>query len=729
MARKNAAPPSRRSLLRPVLVCAALALGVAIAYGGLCDRPSTFATIDDGDYVLNNPNVQAGLTPAGVYWAFTTFHATNWHPLTWLSLQLDHDLYGLEPAGFHFTNLVLHGANAALLFLLLRWATGRLWPSATVAALFAVHPLHVESVAWITERKDVLSTLFWLLTMAAYLWYARRPSAGRYLVVAAAYSLGLMAKQMLVTLPFVLLLLDCWPLRRLNLPAAGVAVRRVIAEKLPLLALAVGASVLTSVAQLGHDPLLPPTTLADRALNACLAYAGYLQKTIWPNNLAPMYTRPHGQLPLAVAVAAGIGLAVATLLALSQSKRRPYLVVGWLWYLGTLVPVIGLVSVGIQTMADRYTYVPNIGLYLAMVWGLADALADRLPRPVLAAAAGLVLAACLLLTRYHARLWTDNVALWEHAVRVTAADNFGARDNLGVALMTRGKAADGIEQFRAAIRIEPRYARAHYHLGLALEEQRRWSEAAAAFAEAIRLAPRLPEPYGHLGTCLMRAGWMADAIEPLRTAAQREPAVAATRYNLATALLYRGQTEEARREAEEALWLNPQMTEAHKLLGMACAVDGKPVDAAAHFRAALGGRPDAAVAYFIAWCLSTEGRTEAARDQYRAAAQRFPAWPAASRGEAWKLATHPDPQQRSGALALFRAQVVSQALEDRDAEALDVLAAAYAEVGRFDEALATARSALGRAADAGKKDLAAQIEKRMKLYESRQPFRDDAAVR
>jgi hypothetical protein len=378
------------------IICLVLVVLTAAAFGRVLRND--FIDMDDDAYVTENDAVKAGLTTRGLWWDLTTFHAGYWHPLTWLSLQLDAHLFcrdGLSASGFHFTNLLWHTANVLLLFGVLRRMTGALWRSAFVAALFAVHPLHVESVAWVAERKDVLSTFFWILTLGAYTRYAAAPGLGRYLIVMAAFGLGLMAKPMLVTLPATLLLLDVWPLGRLGGEAGQRRWWPLIREKLPLFAQRAGGAV----AQWQEF------SFASRAANAALAYAAYLAKTVWPAGLAVFYPYPD-PLPSARVALSVVALLSLTAFVLGAGRRRPYLVVGWLWYVGTLVPVIGLIKVGAQGMADRYTYVPLIGIFVAVTWGLSDLVRGRgAAERALSGAACLVVVALTVLTAMQAARW------------------------------------------------------------------------------------------------------------------------------------------------------------------------------------------------------------------------------------------------------------------------------------------------------------------------------------
>jgi hypothetical protein len=492
-----------------VLVAAALAaVTLATFAGALACR---FVNYDDPDYVTNNPHVLTGLTPANVAWAFTTTHAGYWQPLTWLSLQFDASLYGPEGAwGFHLTNVLLHAANAVLLFAALRLLTGALWRPALAAALFALHPLRVESVAWVTERKDVLSGLGWMLALAGYALYARRPGWARYLLVLVPFALGLASKPMVVTLPFVLLLLDAWPLRR---PLGW----RLVAEKLPLFALSVLAGVVTVYTQREGGAMVPLAhiTLADRLANAPVAYYTYLRKTLWPSDLAVFY--PYAPSPPWVA-AVGF-LAAVTAAAVWLRRPCPYLLVGWLWFLGTLVPVIGLMQAGGQALADRFSYLPSVGLCLAATWGGAAVLSRwRAGLAAGAVFAAVVLAACAALSVRQTLLWRDSLALWQHTVAV-AAPSAIAENNLAGALVEHGRAAEAGAHYAAATALAPDWALARHNLAGWLATQGRYAEAFAEWEEVERQAPDyLPALAAHAGA-LARTGRTREAADRLRLAA------------------------------------------------------------------------------------------------------------------------------------------------------------------------------------------------------------------
>ena len=500
-----------------------------------------YVNYDDSDYVTANRHVQSGLTWENVVWAFKSGHASNWHPLTWISHMLDAQLFGDKPGAQHLVNLGLHIADTLLLFLLLRRMTGALWRSFMVAALFAVHPLHVESVAWISERKDVLSAFFFLLTLGAYARYAecrmQRPNAGRtprtscftfhvsrftpvpaagwYLVALLLFTLGLMSKPMLVTLPFVLLLLDFWPLGRFHpssLTPRPSLPWRLLAEKAPFFLLAAASSVVTFIAQRKGGAVSTSLSFGARLANAVISYVRYIGKMLWPRDLSILYPHP-GHWP-AWEVAASLVILVAICVAVVLlSRRRPYLPMGWLWFCGTLVPVIGLVQVGIQSMADRYTYLPLIGLFIMLVWGIADSIP---PQPwrggAMAVGGGALLVACALLTEQQVQFWRDSAALFGHAVQVTK-DNYLAYNNLGFYLSGQGKTAEAMENYRMSLKINPAYEDALNNLGYALAGQKKYLEAVPLYEAALRIRPDQAEVHNNLGNALSEIGKIDEAIQ------------------------------------------------------------------------------------------------------------------------------------------------------------------------------------------------------------------------
>jgi len=494
---------TRLSGQRPIIICLVLVALTTLAYWQV--RNYQFITCDDDMYVYENPVVRAGLTWPGVKWSFTAFHSANWHPLTWLSHLLDSQLYGLQAGGHHLTNLFFHLANTLLLFLFLNRTTAALWPSALVAALFGLHPMHVESVAWVSERKDVLSTFFWLATMWAYVWYVAAPSLKRYLALLLGFSLGLMAKPMLVTLPLVLLLLDYWPLDRLhpgNAPAGagetpgepppGIPQRlywQLIREKIPLFILVAFSCLITLAAQRAGGAVMPLTiqSLGARFANALVAYVTYGVKLFWPYPMGLFYVL--SPVPWWQAVGAGLVLLALSALLLYGARRYPYLAVGWLWYLGTLVPVIGLVQVGGQAMADRYTYIPYIGLFIILVWGVSTATAGwKYRETILSLGAAAALAACLVTSWGQAGYWRNSETLFTHTIQITG-DNYLAYHHLGMALNNQGNYERAIAMYQKTLSIAPGYPPAYNNLGIAYARQGKFNEAEEMFKAAIRLTP------------------------------------------------------------------------------------------------------------------------------------------------------------------------------------------------------------------------------------------------
>jgi tetratricopeptide (TPR) repeat protein len=479
------------------LICFLLGLTTLITFGQVCRND--FINYDDTIYVTENQHVRGGLTFNNVFWAFTAAHGSNWHPITGLSHIIDCQLFGLNPAGHHFTNLLLHIANTLLLFLVLKDMTAALWQSAFVAALFALHPLHVESVAWIAERKDVLSTTFWFLTMAAYVRYVRQRSVTWYIGTLVLFALGLMTKPMLVTLPFVLLLLDYWPLGRLT--------RQAIFEKLPFFALSVILSVITFLVQqksgaMADIDIMP---LKMRFANAIVSYLRYVGKMIWPNKLAVFYPYQADRLLFLEVAAAVLMLLGISILVIMLASRHRYLLVGWFWYLGTLVPVIGLVQVGSQAMADRYTYIPLTGLFIIIAWGFNDILAGwRYRKIILGTAALMALLALSICTYFQLRHWRNSITLFSHAISVTS-ENILAQLNFGEALASKGKPEEAMNHYRQALRIKPDFALAHNNLGDLLLSKGKFSEAISHFRQALQAKPDFPEALNNLAWALATA--------------------------------------------------------------------------------------------------------------------------------------------------------------------------------------------------------------------------------
>jgi len=525
-------------------VCLVLAAITFIVFGQTLRHD--FVAYDDDDYVYGNPVVARGLTLKGIVWAFS-FHASNWHPLTWLSHMLDCQLYGLQPGGHHLTNVLLHTATVLALFLVLREMTGAFWRSAFVAAVFAIHPLRVESVAWVVERKDVLSGLFFMLTIGAYVRYARRPwSRGRYVLVVLLFVLGLMSKPMLVTLPLVLLLLDYWPLQRKE--AAG----KLVLEKLPLFALSAAACVATLLAQ--HEGIQSAELFSlplrfGNAVVTCLVYVGQM---FYPVGLAVFYPYPHRLLSWEVALAGAL-LAGFSAVALWQRRKQPWLLVGWLWYLTMLLPVVGIIQVGRQAHADRYTYLPQIGIYLAATWLVAEWRFNRVGLGVLMTA---VLAVLMFCAWKQAIYWQNSETLWAHTLAYTT-DNYVAQCNLGNDLRGKGKLDAAITHYQEALAISPNYAAAHYNLGNALYDKGRLDEAIAHYQKALQIQPDSEEAHYNLGLALLRKGSVDEAIRHFQQALQIQPGLADAHYNLGLAFFRKGSAGEAIDHLQKALQIEP----------------------------------------------------------------------------------------------------------------------------------------------------------------------------
>jgi tetratricopeptide (TPR) repeat protein len=685
-------------LARPGSVCLLLAaLTFAVFWPvGKCD----FINYVDPQYVTSNPQVQAGLTLNGIVWAFATVLSGHWHPLTWLSHMLDVQLFGLNPAGPHVVNALLHAANTLLLFLLLRQLTSALWPSAFVAALFAVHPLHVESVAWISERKDVLSTFFGLLTLLLYARYAQnksrvesresrpgtptpaldpRPWTFDYCLAVLFFALGLMSKPMLVTLPFVLLLLDYWPLNRVRgakcqvsgqgaIPRPDCATQTsrfslpwpLVWEKWPLFLLSAASCVVTFRAQKMSGAVLNLTNLpiAARIENAFISYARYLGKLFWPANLALPYPHPE-RWPIGYVLFAVVLVSVLCAAAVVWRRKLPYLFVGWFWFLGTLIPVIGLIQVGGQSIANRYTYVPLIGLFIALTWSVRAALARwRLPPLAIGATAALTLGASAAQTVGQLRYWQNSGTLFRHVIEVSA-DNYMAQDLLGYYLMAQGRVDEAAEHFQDALRINPndlkaldnlgsyslnhgrpeaaieyfqralRYDPGFLHawigMGSARERLGQFAEAIHCYENARRLAPAFPQPLNHLGNAFYSQKQYADAIRCYEDSLKLAPDDPRVLNNLGGALFKQSRGPEAIRSFEAALRLKPDYAEAHNNLAAALQQAGQDEEAVQHYTAGLRLNPENADAHLdLGRLLAKLGRREEAVAQFKDALRLKP---------------------------------------------------------------------------------------------------------
>jgi tetratricopeptide (TPR) repeat protein len=628
---------------RAAVVHALLAGATIAVYGQVVGFD--FVVYDDPHYVTENAHVRAGLTPEGVRWAFTAVHHGNWHPLTGLSYMLDVELYGLSPGGHHLTSIVFHVLNALLLGAVLQSMTGAVYRSAVVAALFALHPLHVESVAWVSERKDVLSTFFGFLSMAAYVAYARRGGAGRYLLTALLFALSLMAKPMLVTLPLVFLLLDYWPLGRLGRrdgPHGEAVARRasrwsvdrgsvapVVAEKLPLLLLTAASSVVTMMVQEPTSTEVVPLRL--RLANAAVSYVRYGWKTLWPVDLSVLYPHPNlaGGTPWAAWQVAGASILLLAVTAAAARATARYALVGWLWYLGTLVPVIGIVQVGPQAMADRYTYVPIVGLFIAVVWATADLLRTveelpRIPRRIVAALAVGLLATLAVRSWHQTRYWRSSVALLRHAVEV-APSAAVMHANLGVALDQQGDADDAVFHYERALAIDPTLPAAHTNLGIILYARGDLDGALRHYRAALRVDDGSAKAHNNLAIVLHVQGALDEAIGHYRSALEISPDFAEAHNNLARALDARGRRDEAIQHYRQALRLRPDLASTHTHLARALQAQGRDDEAVAHYREAVRLAPDDAVAHNnLGFMLHDRGQIEEAIVHYREALRARP---------------------------------------------------------------------------------------------------------
>jgi tetratricopeptide (TPR) repeat protein len=676
---------------RPRLVGLLLALVTLLAY--LPVTRDNFINYDDQVYVTENHAVQNGLTWAGVKWAFTTGYGSNWHPVTWLSHMMDCEWFGLNAGAQHYINALFHVANTVLLFALLLRLTQELWPGAFVAALFAWHPLHVESVAWISERKDVLSTFFALLTLLAYVkavtsdrcpaFAALRrgkqvtgteknvpvPVQSRftfrvsrfYWLALTLFTLGLMSKPMLVTLPFVMLLLDYWPLRRVpGVECRASSVLRLVLEKWPFFLLTIISCVVTFLVQRHGEAVMTfqQLPLPLRVGNALIAYERYLGKTFWPSGLAILYPLPNHLSWIRAMAATAIGLLGGISWLIWRIHRPcPYLLVGWLWFLGTLVPVIGLVQVGSAAMADRYTYFPLVGVFIAVTFGVCD-LASRFqfPKAVIAAAAALTLALCLILTENQLRYWHDSESLFAHTLAVTTEDNHNAQINYGVALEQKGRLTEALVQYRELARMAPDNVEACYNTGNLLDKMGRPEEALPELLKAVQLKPKLPSLHDTLGAVLVELGRFDEAVNQFTEAERLDPAYPAAHFDMGKGLLKQGRDSGAIDEFQTALRLDP--------------------------------------------------------DNFQILAYT-----------AHVLAAHENPQIRNGKTALVLAARANALTGSAQPFVLDALGMACAETGDFTNALEVTQRAFDLATAAKMKKLE-PLQQRLQLYRNHQPWRE-----
>ena len=695
-----------------------------------------FVNYDDNSYVYENDEIKSGLTFHGIAWAFTHIHSGNWHPLTSIAHMVDCQLFGLKAGGHHFTNVALHTTAVILLFLVLRRMTGSLWRSAFVAAIFAIHPLRAESVAWISERKDVLSGVFFMLTLGAYLHYVRRPpSVFRYLLVIFSFALGLMAKPMLVTLPLLLLLLDFWPLRRFDqIPSRKDGAtwwqrlsvwQRLVIEKIPLLVLSALSSVATIAAQKQALHSSEGWPLSWRINNAFVSFFTYIRQMVWPVRLAAFYPHPKGELSFGV-----VALAIATLVAISVvafmlRRKRPYILVGWGWFLVMLLPVIGVIQVGWQGHADRYTYLPHIGLYLLATWTVSDWSASQPKcRAVVRIAGVAAIVSLASLSWLQTSYWRDSESLWTHALAVTSGNDV-AHTGLGVILLRRGEVDAAIAHDREALAIRPGNADAQVNLANALLKKGLTEEAIAQYHEALKVLPNESILRGNLGNAFLQTGQAAQAVEQYREFLKSQPGHPQIRYSLAVALLREGETDEAIAQFREAVKLKPDYREAYNDLAIALLKKGAVEDAIATWEKALSLQPgNAEVHSNLAVALIQKGDTREAIAHWKKTLQLQPDKTGTLLTLAWVLATSPDANVRDGTMAIALARHAHELLGDKNLMLFRVVAAAYAEAGRFSEAITAIQRGIQLATEQNQSDFVDMFKADLALYQINLPLRD-----
>ena len=574
-------PPAKNM----VLIYAALAAVTFAAFEPV--RHNEFIKFDDDRYITGNQHVQSGLNRSSVLWAFGFTKIVYWMPLAWLSHILDCQLFGLKSGMHHLTSLLIHIANTLLLFAVFKRMTGRLWPSAFAAALFALHPLNVDSVAWISERKNILSTFFWMLTMLAYVYYTEKPSVSRYLLIITAFVFGLLSKPMLVTLPCVLLLLDYWPLKRFE----RKRISHLVLEKLPLFVLTALSTYLSSVSFKNPSYVqIPPIEL--RIANALVSYIKYISKLIWPTDVAIFYPYPSF-VPAWQAVGSLLLLVFVSAIVILLIRKKPYLLTGWLWYTGTLVPVLGLVQIGLwPAMADRWMYVPAVGIFIMLAWG-ADELTVKLPlrKPLLITAGCIIIAAMLVNTHLQVKYWRNSFTLFGHTLQVTK-DNYLAHNNIGHAFQTAGNVGEAIKHYETAIKIKPDIALFHYNYGNALKSQGRLDEAISQYEQSLQIRPDYAQAHNNLGGAFHQAGKLDEAAAEFQRAVQLESDYAEAYNNLGIVLLSRRKYDEALTYFDKTLQLDPDFFEAYNNIGIALAGMGKVDEAIESFQQAVKMKPD-----------------------------------------------------------------------------------------------------------------------------------------
>jgi tetratricopeptide (TPR) repeat protein len=735
-------------------ICALLVAMTWIVFGQTLRFP--FITFDDEVYVYENRAVLSGLTLHGIHWAFTHVVDANWHPLTVISHMLDCSIFGLNAGGHHFTNVLLHSIAVAVFFLVLQNMTGSVWRSAFTAALFAIHPLHVESVAWISERKDILSGLFFFLTIGAYVRYVRARSIARYLPVFCLFAIGLMCKPMLVTLPVVLLLIDYWPLRQLT-PAAspktkatksaaksrGTSQKLLFLEKLPLLGLSALSCVATLIAQERTIAAMNKLPMTSRIANAVVSILVYLRQMFDPTHLALLYPHPNRSLPFGQIFVSLSFIVGITLLVWVLRASRPYLLMGWLWYLVMLAPVIGIVQVGLQAHADRYTYLPHIGLYLMVTW-LATDLSKSWPRraTILTTASVLVLLALTATAHQQTSLWSDTIKLWAHAAEVSA-NNDTAHAALSALYLKRGQVDEALAQAQLELKIRPDSDEGHSRLGIALFRKGQLDGALAEFQKVARLRPDYPDLHSNMATVLVEKGRVDEAIAEYRrelaSPQEREDAndlshdpggaehrdEALLHNNFGAVLARKGRFEEALEQFGQVLAINPEYPKVHYNIGNVAMQKGDFDKAMVEYQHELRIQPGYALAHAdLGIVLSQKGLVREAVAEWQKVLAFEPNNLNAACNLAWVLATHTDGSIRDGIKAVELAEHAVNLSGGTNPRILRLLAAAYAETGRFAQAIEVAQRAAQLAREQNNPDLAETLQRNVVSFQANQPLRD-----
>jgi tetratricopeptide (TPR) repeat protein len=671
------------------LVSIALITITLIAYEPI--RHNDFVSYDDGAYITGNPNVTCGITRESVIWAFTNSHMGNWHPLTFLSHMLDCEIFGLNPAWHHFINILFHILSALLIFWILTATTGTMWPSAFVAAIFAIHPIQVESVAWASERKTVLSGFFWFLTMAVYIWYTKRPSIRRYTSLFLVYGLSIMTKPLVVTLPLVLLLLDYWPLGRLNwgrhAAEKSVPLSRLLMEKAPLLAMSAILSLITIAAQQKAGALNPieAISLNNRVANTFISYAKYVSKTIWPNRLAAFYPYNYAILSKTLSAVCILLFVAISAISIHIGRRRKYAAVGWLWYVGTLIPMIGLVQVGDQAMADRYMYIPMVGLLVIVSWAVRDLILNRHHwKPAVSVIVVVVLLSAVIATRTQVRYWQNSMSLFEHALKVTE-NNPVAEKGYGSVLFTAGRLDEAAVHLRKAMRTHPAYFSAGNELGRVYLRQGKFNEAVMCFNELLKHNKESAEIY----------------------------------YNLGVASILQKKYEEAIKHFAKVLELDPKYPDIHSNMGIALLAAGKNTDAIKYLNEALNTSKNQVMVYANLGTAYTHlGMYKQAIQNWNKVVELDPNNVDVLNNLAWLLATFGEVSIQNANRAIELAEQACEITGYKNPEFLDTLAVAYAAVGRFDDAVKKAQQAVDIAKASGQEDLCGEIQRRLELYKA-----------